>query len=126
LGFFVKIKSVRVNKKGQKNSPVFFIVVSLFLIIFLVTSNLKIEKKRNELKKEIETLKAELQVLEEKNGELKRAISKAKSETFWEEKAREEGYIREGEEVIVIKKVGEEKKENSETIWQKMINFFRK
>jgi len=117
---------VRVNKKGQKNSPVFFIVVSLFLIIFLVTSNLRIEKKRNELKKEIEKLKAELQVLEEKNGELKRAISKAKSETFWEEKAREEGYIREGEEVIVIKKVGEEKKENSETIWQKMINFFRK
>jgi cell division protein FtsB len=92
----------------------------------LVISNLKIEAKRKELKKEIEKLKTELQVLKERNEELKKAISKAKSETFWEERAREEGYVKEGEEAIVIKKIGEEKKEKPETIWQRVINFFKK
>ena len=92
----------------------------------MAISNLKIEAKRRELKKEIEKLKAELQILEKRNEELKKAISKAKTESYWEEKAREEGYVREGEEVIVIKKVGEKGEEKSETIWQRIINFFQK
>jgi cell division protein FtsB len=92
----------------------------------LAISNLKIEKRRKELKREIENLNSTLQTLKEKNEDLKKAILKAKSENYWEEKAREEGYVKEGEEAIVIKKVGEEKKEKSETIWQRIINFFQR
>jgi cell division protein FtsB len=88
---------------------------------------LKIEKKRNELKKEIENLNSGLQLLKERNEELKKLINKTKSESYWEEKAREEGYAREGEEVIVIKKVEERKEEKKpETIWQRMIKIFQK
>jgi cell division protein FtsB len=117
---------VRLKKEDQKKFQVFLFLVSAFLIIFLAISNLRIEAKRNELKKEIEKLKTELQVLEERNEELKKEISRAKSESYWEEKAREEGYVKEGEEAIVIKKIGEERKETQETIWQKIIKFFQK
>ena len=117
---------MKLKRENQKKFHVFLFLISAFLIVFLAISNLRIEAKRNELKKEIDKLKAELQVLEERNEELKKAISKAKNESYWEEKAREEGYAKEGEEVIVIKKVGEEKKEKSETIWQRIINFFQK
>jgi cell division protein FtsB len=117
---------VRLKREDQKKFQIFLFLISTFLIIFLVVSNLRIEKKRNELKREIEKLRAELQFLEEKNKKLKEAISKAKSETYWEEKAREEGYVKEGEEAIVIKRIGEEKKEKPETFWQKIINFFQK
>jgi cell division protein FtsB len=116
---------VKLKRENQKKFHVFLFLISAFLIVFLAISNLRIETKRNELKKEIDKLKAELQVLKERNEALKKAISRAKSESYWEEKAREEGYIKKGEEAIVIKIIGEEKKEKPETIWQRIINFFQ-
>jgi cell division protein FtsB len=58
---------VILKKENQKKFQIFLFLISTFLIIFLVVSNLRIEKKRNELKREIEKLRAELQFLEEKN-----------------------------------------------------------
>jgi cell division protein FtsB len=116
------------EKEGQKGFQFFLFFVSTFLIIFLTISNFKIEARRKELKKEIENLTSELQVLKRKNEELEKAISQAKNESYWEEKAREEGYVKEGEEVIVIKKVEEKEKEKErpETLWQKIIKIFQK
>mgnify|MGYP000048598254 CR=1 FL=1 len=119
---------MRIKREDQKKFQIFLFLISTFLIIFLAISNLRIETKRRDLNKEIEKLQTELQILEKRNEELKKAISKAKSESYWEEKAREEGYVKEGEEAIVIKKIREqeEKEEKSETIWQRIINFFQK
>jgi cell division protein FtsB len=118
---------VRLKRKEQKGVHFFFFLISTFLIIFLAISNLKIEAKRRELKKKIEDLKSEVQVLKKKNEELKKAISKVKSESYWEEKAREEGYVKEGEETIVIRKVEEKKEEKKpETIWERIIKLFQK
>ena len=96
-------------------------------MIFLITSIFRIESKRKILRDEIKQLTSELQLLKGKNDELKKIINKTKSESYWEEKAREEGYVKEGEEVIVIKKIEEKREEKKpETIWQRMINFFQK
>jgi len=86
------------------------------------------EGKRKELKKRIEDLNSKVQVLQRKNQELKKIINQAKSETYWEEKAREEGYVKKGEEAIVIKKIKEKEKteEQSETIWKRIIDLFPK
>jgi len=115
---------VKLKQKDQKNFHFFLFFILTFLTIFLLISNLKIEAKRKELKKEIESFKEKLQILEKRNEDLKKTISKAKSQSYWEEKAREEGYLKEGEEAIVIKRIGE--KEKTETIWQRIINFFQK
>jgi cell division protein FtsB len=117
---------VRLKKEDQKNFQLFLFFISLLLIALLAVSNWKIEAKRKDLKKEIENLTSQLQILKKRNEELKEAISKAKSESYWEEKAREEGYLKEGEEAIVIKKMEEEEKKKPETIWQRIINFFQK
>ena len=117
---------MKLKQKDQKKFHFFLFFILTFLAIFLLISNLKIEAKRKELKKEIESLKGELQILEKRNEDLKKVISKAKSQSYWEEKAREEGYLKEGEEAIVIKKIGEKEKEKTETIWQRIINFFQK
>jgi cell division protein FtsB len=118
--------NVRLKKEDQKNFQLFLFFISLLLIALLAVSNWKIEAKRKDLKKEIENLTSQLQILKKRNEELKEAISKAKSESYWEEKAREEGYLKEGEEAIVIKKMEEEEKKKPETIWQRIINFFQK
>jgi cell division protein FtsB len=117
---------VRLKKENRNFFQIFLFFFSALLIIFLVISNLKIEKRRKELKREIENLNSTLQTLKEKNEDLKKAILKAKSENYWEEKAREEGYVKEGEEAIVIKKIEEEKGSQKEGIWQRIIKIFQK
>jgi cell division protein FtsB len=119
---------LRKEKKEKKSLEVFLFGFLTILIIFLIISNLKIEAKRKELKKEIEELNSKVQILKERNENLKKAISQLKNESYWEEKVREEGYAKEGEEVIVIKKVEEKEKgkENPETLWQKIIKIFQK
>jgi cell division protein FtsB len=121
----VKIK--REKTRTERNFQIFLFLVLSFLIIFLVISNLRIQSKRSELKKEIEKLKAQVQALEERNQSLKKIISHTKDENYWEEKAREEGYLKEGEEMIVIKEVEKEKeKEIKETIWEKIKDIFQR
>ena len=96
-------------KKQKKNrfkkevifQAVFFILVS-FLIGFLFVSNLKINKKRTELIKRIESLREEIQILEEEKQKLESAISQTEKDSYWEEIVREQGYIRTGENPVVV------------------------
>ena len=88
-------------KKGVIFQAVFFILVS-FLIGFLFVSNLKINKKRAELIKRIEFLGEEIQILEEEKQKLESAISQTEKDSYWEEIVREQGYIRTGENPVVV------------------------
>jgi cell division protein FtsB len=110
------------KQKEEKDFSFLIFFFSLFLIFFLAISIINIEKKRKTLENEIENLKFNIQVLEEKKKKLEEAISQSEKGNYWEEKIREEGYVREGEEAIVIKRIeGErEKKNESETFWQKI------
>jgi len=116
---------VKLKKRDNISILIFWILFSF--ILFFVISNLKIEQKRKELTKEIDNLTAELKVLEKRQADLRELMLKSKEETFLEEKAREEGYVREGEEIIVIKKIEDEKTEKEpETIWYKIFNLLKK
>jgi len=107
-------KSIRFKRKifGQN---LFFPILLAFLILliigFLISTNLKINRRRSELISQIETLKKEIQTLEEKNVNLKAEISQQGEEHFLEEKIREQGYKKPGEEVVAIKKIEAEKVE---------------
>ena len=88
--------------KEERISQILFPLFTLALIGFLLISNLKINQKRAKLTEEIESLKKELEILEEKKQKLEAGLSQTEKESYWEEKIRQEGYMREGENPVVI------------------------
>jgi cell division protein FtsB len=118
---------------GREKVFQFSLIVFTFVLIgFLIFSNLKLERKKREISQQINDLKLKIEELETKKKKLEEAISQTQKENYWEELAREEGYVKEGEEAIVIKKVEEEKEKakGEEKIWLKIFeeikNLFRK
>ncbi len=109
------VAKVKKYKKIRLKSDVIFqaifLGVTLFLIIILIVSNFKISKKRAALMKRIESLKEEIQELEQEKQKLEAGISQTGKESHWEEKMREQGYIKEGENPVVVIPPAETQKE---------------
>ena len=95
----------KIKKESTFQNIFFSIMIGIFLfgiIGFLLISNFKINQKRSQLFGQIESLEREIQVLEEKNKKLEAGISQTGEESYWEEKAREQGYKKPGEESVVV------------------------
>ncbi len=94
---------------------------------------LKIGQKREELKSELKELKEKLTQLEKRKEFLQDQIAKVQRESFWEEKIREEGYVREGENLVVILKPenslsfeeNKNKEEHKKSFFEKIKEFFK-
>jgi cell division protein FtsB len=117
--------------KKDRISHILFPIFTLSLIGLLLISNLKINQKKTKLQQEIASLKKELEVLEEKKQKLEKGLSQTEKESYWEEKIRQEGYVREGEKPVVILPPKESSKEEvvenhklPETFWEKIKDFF--
>ena len=125
------IPKKRKKKKSFREifTPILFGLIFLAFIVFLGVSSFKISQRRNILISQIEILQKEIQILEEKNKNLKSEISQSQSESFLEKEARERlGLKKPGEEVVAIKKIeGEEpeKIEEEKSFWQKVLEFFK-
>lgn len=124
----------RRKKKKSFQVTFFQILFGLFAIgltVLLVISNLKISKRRGELISQIETLEKEIQILEEKNEQLKAGVAQTQSESYLEKEARERlGLKKPGEEVVAIKKIesGEAGEPEEKSLWDKIwekIQFWR-
>jgi cell division protein FtsB len=105
-------KNKKIKKKSRFKKIIFWVFATFFLIAvggFLIISNLKIKQKRAEMAEKIESLKQQIQLLSERNQQLKEGIFQAESDDFWKAKLYEQGYKEPGEEVVVI--VPPEKKE---------------
>ena len=95
----------KVKKRGTLKSIFFSIFLGLIFlatISFLVFSNWKINQKRTELQNKIDNLKKEIENLETKKTDLEAGISQTAEEIYWEEKIREQGYKKPGEEQVVV------------------------
>lgn len=98
----------RIKKQRKKKSKeevifqVIFFVLILFFIGFLAFSNWKISKRREELAIKIESLREEIGLLEQEKQQLETGISETEKESYWEEKVREQGYVKEGENPVVV------------------------
>jgi len=90
-------------------------------------------QKRRELKSELSELKEKLAQLEKRKEFLQNQIAKVQKESFWEEKIREEGYVREGENLVVIlnqasssvSKENKSEKEIKKSFFEKIKEFFK-
>jgi len=117
----------KIKKKKHFPGNIFYsLLIGIFflgLVSFLIISNIRITQKRAEMKERIESLRKEIQILEEKNQQLKTGLSQAQQESYWEEKIREQGYKKPGEEVAVIlpPEGSEQNKQLEKSLWQKIL-----
>jgi len=89
-------------------------ILAIAVVVFLIFTNVKISEKRKALEAQRDALEKEIQILEEKNRQLKDEASKQQTESFLEAEAREKlGFKKPGEEVVVVLP-SEEQKEGVE------------
>ncbi len=69
---------------------------------FLAVSNWRIWQDRQATQAKIEELHEQIQILEERRQVLQAGLAAAQSEDFQEEKMRDQGYKKPGEEVIAV------------------------
>jgi len=126
-----KIKRKRKAKKSKLLKTalfyLFFAVASLGLVFFLIVTNLKIYQRRSILNARIAELKKEVEILEDRNKNLKENIDYVESEDYLERVAREQLNMKKpGEEVVVIQKEEgkEEKNQEDKNWWEKLKGIF--
>jgi len=101
---------------------------------FLTLSNWRIYRDRQTIQANIDKLHEQLQILEEQHQVLQAGIDAAQSGDFQEEKLRDQGYKKPGEEVIAVlpnKTTNHSANNNSPTnsnnfwaqLWAKLSNF---
>ena len=100
------ITKLKKQKKWRIKEDTIFQVVFLALILFLIGSLVvsiwRVGQRKTELTEKIESLKEEIRILEEEKESLEAGISQTEKESYWEERVREQGYVKEGEEQVVV------------------------
>lgn len=133
------IRKKRKFKRGRIAGWLASLLAAGFIICFvgmLLTSNIKLKMRRNEIFQQIEATKKEIQDLENANKKLENQIIQQGSSDYLEQEARERYNLKKpGEEVAVIlgpsdQKSSEQDSASSsakpETFWQKIKGFFAK
>jgi len=100
------ITKSRKDKKGSSKEDMFFQFVFMGVVLFfvgsLIVSNVKIYRRKEELTEEVESLKNKIEELEKEEESLEVGISQTEKDSYWEGRAREQGYVKEGEEAVVV------------------------
>ena len=122
------VAKTKKREKGVSFQNVFFSFLIGFFLLgtvgFLVVSSLNINQKRSEMTERIGELKEEIRLLEERNDSLRAGIIDTESDVYWEEKMRERGYKKPGEEAVVVLPPEETKEEptGEKSLWQKFLD----
>ena len=95
-----KTKNRKFNKEKFFNVSFFVIVLSIF--IFFLFSNINIARKRLSLISEIESLEEAIKNLENEEAMLEAGLSSTETDDYWEGVIRDQGYVKEGEESVVV------------------------
>jgi cell division protein FtsB len=95
-------KNLNIYRKESKFFLFFFFTLTLSFLFFLIFLTARIEKKKKEFEINLRELKDKVTELEERKNFLQNQIQKIQKESFWEEKIRQEGYVKEGENLVVI------------------------
>ena len=121
-----KIKIFKSNTPFKDKFTLIILGILFFAIIgFLAFSNFRINKKKIELQSQADSLKKEIQILEEKREQLRAGILEGESETFLEKEARDRlGLKKPGEEVVAVlppKETQGTSTQENKTFWQKIL-----
>ena len=92
------------------------------MVSFLVVSNWRISNKRADLRTRIDELQSEIKELEKEKQGLEAGIQQVMEEEYIEEKIRNQGYKKPGEEVVVVKKTETSEAEQSQSEHQGILD----
>ena len=95
-----KIKKRKFKKERFFN--ILFFVGVLFVFMFFLSSNINVAKKRLALINEIEDLEEAIKELEEAKTTLEVGLSDTETDDYWEGVIRDQGYVKDGEESVVV------------------------
>jgi len=119
---------VEKNERSSSKDKFTLIILGIlfFAIIgFLAVSNFRINKKKIELQSQADSLKKEIQILEEKREQLRAGILEGESESYLEKEARDRlGLKKPGEEVVAVlppKETQGTSTQENKTFWQKIL-----
>jgi len=99
----VKIPKIKKRKSfGARLTAALMALAAMAIIAFLAFSNWRIWNNRRDLDAGIKDLQNQVQVLEEHRRTLEAGLEAVQGESFQEERLREQGYKKPGEEVIAI------------------------
>ena len=117
-----------INKK--KIPTIFILLVLVMLIAFFAFTNYKLFKKRSTLNSQIDNLQTEIDLVEDRNKQLKGKQENMEGDEYIESVARNQLDLRKpGEDVIVIQKKEtskEEEEKEKDNFWGKFMNIFKK
>ena len=121
-----KIKIFKSNTPFKDKFTLIILGILFFAIIgFLAVSNFRINKKKIELQSQADSLKKEIQILEEKREQLRAGILEGESESYLEKEARDRlGLKKPGEEVVAVlppKETQGTSTQENKTFWQKIL-----
>ena len=123
------IAKTRRNKRDTFQNIFFAIflgVLAVVFIAFFVISDFRISQKRRDFQAQIANLQKEIQLAEEKKARLEEGISQTEKDTYWEEKIREQGFKKPGEEQVVVLSPEEAKNEQTKNLsLQRNANFYK-
>jgi len=121
-----KIKTKKEGKLGDALFPVLLGVLFVGVVAFLLISNIRIINERADLGKDIDSLEEEIAMLQEVKAKYEQGLISAEEAVYWEEKLREQGYKKPGEEAIVVLPQEEEEQggEVELNFWDKIKGFF--
>ena len=98
------VSDFKKNKKGRvwkKITLYLFGLIAVFLFIFLIVSDIKVYKKKQELSQQLKGLENKIEETKKKNEELKAGIKSAGNSDYIEKVAREELDLQKpGEKVV--------------------------
>lgn len=114
INFMIANKSKLKNSSRIDFSLIFFAILILGSLALLIIYNVRIAQKRSSMINEIKVLEEQIQKLQEKKTNLESDISKADQDSYWEEKAREQGFVKEGENPVVVLPAQNSSGENSQ------------
>lgn len=121
------------NSSSPDLSFIFLAIIFFSSLIFLIISNVRITQKRASMTNEIKSLQEQIQRLQESKTNLETNINKADQDSYWEEKAREQGFVKEGENQVVVLPVADSSVNNDQNknnsgffkgLLQNISNFF--
>lgn len=98
-------KNKKTRKQGKWQNVVSPVLLGIFLaaaVWFLVSSNLQMNQKRAGLVSRVEELKKEIEILSERNKQLKAGITRTEDDDYWKGRLYEQGYVEPGEQAIVV------------------------
>lgn len=114
------------SKKGLGVKAKYGVIVGIILVAsFLAFSCWRIMQRRVGLDQRLQALKAELQVLKQRNEQLESGFSETLQSDYQEKVLREKGlYKKEGEKVVVILKPPSEQQQEQKppSFWQKLLD----